>query len=130
MDPYYSQNPTMFRNKPILFTISVVLIPVFGLGLLILVPWYLSIKSTRLRIFEDNIELEEGLLRKDRVDIDLRKVRSVRVEQGLVQRLLRVGKIEFYTAGDEPEITVFGMPAPNSVREYVKDRNRSLIDAK
>ena len=102
----------------------------FGLGLLILVPWYLSIKSTRLRIFEDNIELEEGLLRKDRVDIDLRKVRSVRVEQGLVQRLLRVGKIEFYTAGDEPEITVFGMPAPNAVREYVKDRNRSLIDAK
>jgi uncharacterized membrane protein YdbT with pleckstrin-like domain len=123
---FYDESPSMFRSHPIGFILAVALIPAFGLGILVLLYWYAKSKSTRLRIIGDEIELERGLLSKSRVDIDLKKIRSVHVDQTLLQRLFGVGSLQFYTTGDEPEFVLSGMPDPNRVRDHIKSRMRSL----
>ena len=124
----YDENPAMFKNHPLGFILSILLIPAFDIGILILLYWYIQTKSVRLRIIGDDIELERGLLSKSRTDLDLRKIRTVQVDQGLLQRMFGVGTIEVYTTGDEPEFKLFGMPDPNDVRNYIKERGRGASD--
>ena len=46
----YSHHPAMFRNSPIGFLISIALSAFFGIGILILLAWYLSCRGSYLKI--------------------------------------------------------------------------------
>lgn len=120
--PLYSEHPAMFRNNPFGFIISLLLIPVFGLGLLILLWWYLQCRGSKLTVNERDILYEKGLLSKYRVEFGIAGVRTVKVHQSFFNRIFGVGAIHIYTAGDLPEIEVKGMPNPNEVRELIKAR--------
>jgi uncharacterized membrane protein YdbT with pleckstrin-like domain len=116
----YSQNPAMFKSNPLGFILALILIPVFGIGLLILAWWYLQTRATLFEIRGNEILLETGLLSKKRVELALNRVRTVVVSQSFINRIFGVGTIEIYTAGDTPEMVVSGIPDPNHVREIIK----------
>jgi Predicted membrane protein len=118
----YSEHPAMFKNNPIGFIASILLIAAFGLGLLILLWWYLQCKSSTLTITSRDILYEKGLLSKSRVEFGIAGVRTVKVNQSFSDRIFGVGAIQIYTSGDQPEIQVKGMPDPNRVRELIKAR--------
>ncbi|NVK00355.1 MAG: PH domain-containing protein [Oceanospirillaceae bacterium] len=118
--PTYTANPVMFRNRPFSFILSILLIPAGGIGILILLYWYLSCKATSLTVSEGQIYLEEGLLSKSRAEIDCDSVRTVKVYQSFINRIFGVGSIEIYTAGDQPEMLVKGLPDPNEIRDVIK----------
>ena len=120
MKKLYSASPVMFKNNPILFVVCLGLIFVFGLGLLILVVWYLQNKASKLSISESEILYEKGLLSKERSEININSVRTTKVSQSFFQRMFGVGSIEIYTAGDTPEIMASGLPNPNKIREIIK----------
>ena len=115
----YSQNPPMFRNKPFSFVITFLLIFAFGLGILILLAWYLKCKSTKIIVSNDELEFEKGLLSKERIEIKLNMIRSVKINQSFFQRIFGVGDLEIYSSGDEPEILAYGMPNPLSLKELL-----------
>ncbi|WPE16350.1 PH domain-containing protein [Candidatus Thioglobus autotrophicus] len=117
----YSNNPSMFKNAPVLFIVYVGLIAAFGIGIILLLIWYLQTKSTKLTITNKDILLEKGLLSKDRSEVSIKSIRTVKVKQSFFNRILGVGAIELYTAGDLPEIEVKGMPDPNKVRDIIKE---------
>ncbi|QFY90585.1 PH domain-containing protein [Magnetovirga frankeli] len=110
----------MFKNNPLGFILCLVLIPAFGLGLLILLWWYLQTKSSRLSMNDSEILFEKGLLSKERAEISINSVRTIRVKQSFFNRIFGVGTLEIFTAGDSPEIVATGMPEPNRVRELIK----------
>lgn len=113
----YSANPPLFRNNPLLFALYILLIPVFGVGLLLLAVWYVSSKAKKLTITSEELHYEEGILSKSRADLRLSSIRSVRIEQSLFQRMFGTGDVNIYTAGDTPEVVVRGMPDPHRIRE-------------
>jgi uncharacterized membrane protein YdbT with pleckstrin-like domain len=115
----YESNPPMFRNSPLGFIISVLLIPAFGIGIIILLVWYVSTKAQKLTITTQDLLYEKGLLSKSRSELRLTSIRSVRVNQSLFQRIFGTGDVEIFTAGDEAEITAKGMPDPNEIRELI-----------
>lgn len=117
----YSHHPVMFRNSPIGFIISLALIFSFGVGILILLAWYLSCRGSYLKIEDGDMLFEKGILSKNRIEISISKIRSVRVNQSFFQRMFDVGTVEVYTAGDNPELTINGIPHPNEVRTLVKE---------
>lgn len=119
MNELYSEHPVMFKNNPLGFILSLLLIPVFGVGLLILLWWYLQCKSSKLTVNEHDLLFERGLLSKDRAEFSINSVRTVRIKQSFFNRIFGVGRIEIYTAGDEPEFVANGMPDPNRVRELI-----------
>ncbi|AGA31951.1 membrane-flanked domain protein [Thioalkalivibrio nitratireducens DSM 14787] len=150
-EPAYDSHPAMFRNHPLGYLVTWVLIiaPVVllllfrkpiaemgdfppamllaatGLGIVVLMYWFVKTRATRLRINGDQVHLEEGLLSKHHVDLHVGQVRAVRVYQGFLDRIFRVGRIEVFTTGDSAEFTVGGMPNPNRVRDHVRNRRES-----
>ena len=120
----YSENPAMFKDSPSMFILSLILIPAFGLGLIILLVWYLKTKSTKLSVSENGIVLEKGLLSKERSEVSISSVRTTKVTQSFFNRIFGVGKIEIFTAGDTPEIIASGLPDPNTIRDVIKANQR------
>jgi uncharacterized membrane protein YdbT with pleckstrin-like domain len=109
----------MFRNNPLGFILAVLLIP-FAIGILILMYWYLKCKGSKLEINGDEIVLEEGLLSKERTELAISGIRTVKIKQSFFNRLFGVGTVAIFTAGDNPEIQAHGMPRPEVFRELVK----------
>ena len=59
----YSASPSMFRNSPIAFVVSVLLSAV-GIGLIVLLVWYLRCYGTRVTITNKRTTLRTGILNK------------------------------------------------------------------
>ena len=115
----YEAHPAMFRAHPFWFILAVLLIAAFGLGILILLYWYIKTRATSLTVTDSDLLYERGILSKDRTSVSLKHVRSVHVTQGFVNRLLGVGTIQISTAGDEPEFTIADLPDPHVIREAI-----------
>lgn len=116
----YAEHPAMFRNHPLGFILSILLIAAAGIGIIILLVWYLKCKSTRLELQGDNLVLEEGLLSKERTELKLSAIRSVKVYQSFFNRLFGVGRITIFSAGDDAEFEADGMPRPHELRDLIK----------
>ncbi len=115
----YEAHPAMFRAHPFWFIGCVILIPALGVGVLLLLYWYIHTRQTALTLTENELLYEKGILSKDRTSVSLKHIRSVHVTQGFLNRLLGVGTIQISTAGDQPEFTVKDMPDPGEIREAI-----------
>ena len=115
----YQAHPAMFRAHPFLFILSVLLIAAFGVGILILIYWYIQTRATALTVTDSDLMYERGILSKERTSVSINHVRSVNVVQSFVNRILGVGTIQISTAGDEPEFTIADMPDPHVIREAI-----------
>jgi uncharacterized membrane protein YdbT with pleckstrin-like domain len=112
----YAAHPAMFRNNPLLFILFVVLIPVFGVGLILLGIWYLVTITDHISIEGDKVRYSHGLLSKDRTELDVAAVRSVTVRQTFLQRIFDTGDLLIFSAGDQPEIVIKGVPHPHEAK--------------
>lgn len=110
-------SPPMFKNAPFTFILYILLIAAFGLGIVLLLIWFVKAKTTRLVIDGDDLLYEKGVLSKERAQLRTDSVRTVTVNQSLGQRVFGTGDIDVYTAGDQPEIRLMGMPSPAEIRE-------------
>ncbi|HEX5418664.1 MAG TPA: PH domain-containing protein [Gammaproteobacteria bacterium] len=118
----YEAHPPMFRNHPLGFAVSVLLCPIV-VGIIILIVWYIRVRSETLTITNEELHYETGFLSKSRSEVRLTSIRSVRVHQSLMERIFGTGDIEVFTAGDQPEVTVRGMPNPDRVRELIGEHS-------
>lgn len=115
----YEANPSLVRMYPLGVVLAVLLIPV-GVGIILLLYWYLLTKSDHLTIKSDEIVWTHGLINKQFTEINMSSVRTVRVSQSLIQRMLKAGDIAIYTAGDQPEVVIRGLPNPEEIRAHIK----------
>jgi hypothetical protein len=116
--PLYHGSPTMLRAHPIAFLVALLLTPLV-IGAIILLIWAIKARTTHLEIDEQSVRYETGVFAKDRRALSRNSIRTVRVTQTLLNRLLDVGSIEIYTAGDVPEIRAPSMFAPNDIRDLL-----------
>jgi len=115
----YQAHPAMFRAHPFWFILSVLLIAAFGVGILILIYWYIQTRATALTVTDSDLMYERGILSKERTSVSINHVRSVNVVQSFFNRILGVGTIQISTAGDDPEFTIADMPDPHVIREAI-----------
>ena len=122
MQELYSSHPVMFKDQPFYFIINIALIPAFGLGLLLFLIWYLRVISKKLTITNRDVLFESGLLSKDRREVSLSSIRAVNVKQSLFNRIFGTGTVSIFSAGDQPEFVISGLPDPHTVRDLIKNR--------
>jgi membrane protein YdbS with pleckstrin-like domain len=119
----YDEHPAMFRAHPLLF----ILLLVSVVGILAIGIWWLRCKGERLMLSEREVMMERGLLSRQRTEIALSSIRSVRITQTLGQRIFGVGHIELFSAGDYAEIAIKNMPRPDRIRAIAAARDVDLL---
>ena len=115
----YEAHPAMFRAHPFWFIGCIVLIPALGIGVLLMLYWYIHTRQTTLSVSQHELLYERGILSKDRTSVSLKHIRAVHVTQGFLNRIFGVGTIHVSTAGDQPEFTIKDMPDPGEIREAI-----------
>ncbi len=119
----YRENPSMFRNNPLGFVLTVLLC-VVGIGLIVLLLWWLSTKATTLTVTDERTILRRGLLSKQLNEVWHRDV----LTQTFWQRIFGTGTLEISSAGQaDVEIRVTGIPDPDEVKAII-DRHKMTSD--
>ncbi len=119
----YDEHPAMFRAHPVLFVLLLISI----IGILAIAIWWVLHKGERLALSDREVLMEKGLLSKQRTEIALSSIRSVRITQTLGQRIFDVGHVELFSAGDYAEIAIKNMPNPDRIRAIAASRNVDLL---
>ncbi len=122
----YEAHPLMFRNHPIYFVLCVLLIAAFGLGLVLLLVWWIQCLGTTLTVTNEQTTLRKGILSKNTNDVFHSNVRNIQVRQTPIQRIMNVGWLGISSAGQSGlEIEVNGILDPDRVKEIIDEHRKS-----
>ena len=84
-------------------------------GLTILIGWLRRV-STKYLITTQRLRISRGILRKKVQETRLERVQNVNYEQGVIDRMLGVGTVDFDTAGsDDAEFKFMWVNGPEQV---------------
>ena len=84
--------------------------------------------SIQLIVKTDEIALELGLVGRQCIEISIRNIRTIKVNQSVIQRILNVGDIRVASSGtDEYEISAFNMPNPHEIKEAMQANERAVV---
>ena len=119
-------NPAMFRNNPVGFILSVLLVAAAGLGLVVLGVWWLATKADTLTVSNKRTIQRKGLFSKRTSEVLHRDVRNIEINQTFFQRMCGVGSIGIASSGQAGvEIRFRGVEDPDGVKALI-DRYRDL----
>ena len=104
--------------------VSLAGLAVAALAFLWLLVWFVKTKMDHLVIKADEIVWTHGLLSKQYTEIAQTSIRTVRVQQSILQRLMGAGDVLIYTAGDMPEVLIRGLAEPEKLRQYTSASER------
>jgi len=98
-------------SQPALVLVGIVLLPVFGVGLLLLAWAWLICRTTELAITNRRIVSKSGIIRRTTIELRLDKIESITVDQGIIGRILNFGSITISgTGGDKTPIERIAAP--------------------
>jgi uncharacterized membrane protein YdbT with pleckstrin-like domain len=85
--------------------VGIVLLPAFGVGLLLLLWAWLICRATELAITNKRIISKSGIIQRTIMELRLDKIESIKVDQGIMGRILNFGSITIAgTGGDKTPI--------------------------
>ena len=94
-----------------LILFGVLLLPVFGLGLIFLLRAWLVYRTTELAITNKRIVSKTGIISRAVMELRLDKIESIQVEQGMLGRILNFGAVMIAgTGGDKTPIESIAEP--------------------
>ena len=117
--------PSWLANFGLLFW-GIALLPVVGLGLLLLArAWYL-VHARRYRLSSQRLFMRTGLIANRLEEIELFRVKDVILEQGVLDRLLGIGNVQVLSTDDTmPRLVVRGIRNPEQVKEQIRGAYRA-----
>jgi len=99
-----------------LFALGLLLLPVFGLGLIFWLLAYVRYKTTELAITTRRVIVKHGFIRRRTVEININKVESIQVDQEILGRMFNFGTLVIAGAGD-PQAPIAGISSPMTFRK-------------
>jgi len=105
--------------------LGIVLLPVFGIGLIFLVWVYVIYRTTEIAITNKRIIAKFGFISRSTIEINLPKVESVQVDQGVMGRMLDYGTIIVAGAGT-PNLSIPGAAEPLEFRKHFMEATDRL----
>lgn len=84
--------------------------------------------NTRYIVTTERLRLEEGLLSKERQDIELVRIQDIDQSQSVSERLLNIGDLHIKSHDrDRPEVVLRNVKEPEDVHEILR---RAVLDAR
>ena len=80
--------------------IGIITIPLFGLGIIIILSAVFTYISTELAVTNKRVVAKTGFIKRSTIELNLSKVESIQVHQGLFGRILNYGSLVVSGAGN------------------------------
>lgn len=95
--------------------LGILLIPAYGLGLLFLLSAFIRYKTTELAFTNKRVIAKFGFISRQTIELNLKKVESVQVNQGILARVFNFGTLVISGAGN-PQAPIPGISNPMTFR--------------
>lgn len=102
-------------------------LPTFGLSLLFLIPTWIRIKTTEIAVTSRRVLLKRGLMSRHTVELNLSRIESVQVSQGVIGTQMDFGDVVISGAGN-PQAPMVGICNPIEFRRQVLAAQQRLED--
>jgi uncharacterized membrane protein YdbT with pleckstrin-like domain len=122
----YRGNISLWSLSFLLF-LGVILLPV-GIGLIFLLVAYIRYKTTELAITNKRVIAKFGFISRRTVEININKVESIQVEQGIAGRIFDYGSLIISGAGD-PQAPIPGISDPMRFRKAFIEAQDGALQA-
>jgi len=95
----------------VLILVGIVLLPVFGVGLFLLLWAWLKCITTEISVTNKRIISKVGIFNRSTMELRLDKIESIKVDQGIMGRILNFGSITIAgTGGDKTPLESIADP--------------------
>ena len=112
-----------------LIALGIVLLPALGLGLIFLIMAYVRYHSTELAVTTKRVIVKHGFIRRQTVEINMSKVESIQVDQGVLGRLFDFGTLIISGTGTS-HAPITGVSAPMDFRRaFIEAQEEGRNDA-
>jgi uncharacterized membrane protein YdbT with pleckstrin-like domain len=110
----YTGTTSLWSMTPVI-VLGFITLPIYGLGLLFLLMAYIYYKTTELAITNKRIIAKFGFISRKTVEINITKVESIQVDQGILGRIFNFGTLVVSGAGN-PQAPIPGISNPLQFR--------------
>ena len=112
-----------------LIALGILLLPLFGIGLIFLAIAYVRYKSTELAVTTKRIIVKYGFIRRQTIEINLNKAESIQVDQGILGRLFDFGTLVISGTGTS-HAPLTGISEPMAFRKaFIEAQDGGKRDA-
>ncbi|MEW7991068.1 MAG: PH domain-containing protein [Candidatus Thiodiazotropha sp.] len=111
-----------------LFVLGLILLPLFGIGLIFWIVAVLRYMTTELAITNKKIIAKFGFIKRDTIELLLSKAESVQVNQSILGRMFNYGSVVVPGAGN-PQAPVPGIASPIEFRKRFMEIQESANSA-
>lgn len=112
---------------PYLF-LGVLLLPVL-IGLFLLISAWIEKKTTELAVTNKRVIVKKGLIRRETVELNIQKIESVRVDQGVLARIFNYGTV-VVAGGGNPVAPVERIADPMAFRRAFLEAQEAVLGAR
>ena len=99
-----------------LLALGLVLLPVFGVGLIVWGIAYIRIQSTEIAVTTKRLIVKRGFIRRSTIEINIHKVESIQIDQEMIGRLLNYGTLVISGTGTS-HAPITGVAEPMAYRK-------------
>lgn len=108
--------------------IGLVLLPLFGVGLLLWLYVYIQYKATELAVTNKRVLVKHGFISRRTIELSINKVESIQVDQSVMGRMLDYGSLVISGAG-MAQAPVNGVAEPMAFRKaFIEAQDRLTRD--
>lgn len=108
--------------------LGVLLLPVV-IGLFLLISAWIQKKTTELAVTNKRVIVKKGLIQRETVELNIHKIESVRVEQGVLARMFNYGTV-VVAGGGNPVAPVERISDPMAFRRAFLEAQEAAIVAR
>lgn len=125
----YSGKVSLWSLMP-MFLIGFIFIGFYGLGLLLWLSAFVTYYTTELAITNKRVIAKFGLVSRTTIEINIQKIETIQVNQGILGRIFNFGSIVVSGAGT-PQAPIPGISNPLEYRRaFIEAQERSASQVK
>jgi uncharacterized membrane protein YdbT with pleckstrin-like domain len=112
-----------------LLVLGLLLLPAFGIGLILWIIAYIRIKSTEIAVTTKRLIVKNGFIRRSTIEININKVESIQVNQEMMGRMLNYGTLVISGTGTS-HAPINGIADPMAFRKaFIESQDAKKRDA-
>lgn len=119
----YQGKVSIWSLSPLII-IGLILLTAWGLGLLFWIAAAIKYFTTELAITNKRVIAKFGLVSRSTIEINIQKIESIQVNQGILGRIFNYGSIVVSGAGN-PQAPIPGISSPLQFRRAFVDTQES-----